>query len=165
MPLLVHVLHYFLTNYSNIIQWLLFLIGLFLVIVPMYHGFINHSSFLKASELCKQRLGMHRFINLYYSNEKELPVPESTKNGPIDTNICLVSNKHDMNQPLLVPGLVNTGNSCFLNSVLQVKTVSFHVFTFHRELIINDKSLYLLYQSFKRIYTGSICCPHLQNYQ
>ncbi|KAI7894875.1 uncharacterized protein EV154DRAFT_414363 [Mucor mucedo] len=64
---------------------------------------------------------MHRFINLYYYNEK--PLPATLKVSPsvptVDTKICLLSSQHDVATPCLVPGLVNTGNSCFLNSVLQ----------------------------------------------
>lgn len=141
MTPLVYILKYFILNVSQIIQWLLFFIGSLLVLIPVYHNLINNSTtLLKASQACANKLGMHRLVNLYsYNNnnsnkiegKREKSIPLSTRsalpsvqivtselnktNSKVNTQVCLVSNNTS------VSGLVNTGNSCFLNSVLQVK--------------------------------------------
>lgn len=162
-------LNYFL---SNIIQWILFFIGSLLVLIPIYHTLNNKSStFLKASLICKQRLGMHRFSNLYnYNNKKQIDsfsaLDISDRSTAItavailgllkdinklDTQVCLLpSNNND--ETLLVSGLVNTGNSCFLNSVLQVRLFPY-IYTPGKQALTKPliNSLYLLYQNFMLI--------------
>lgn len=163
----VSTLQFVLVNISSIIQSIIFLVGLILVIIPLYHVMVSHSTtFLKASEACKARLGMHRFINMYYTkphqdnndiNISQTPLPSTTEvatysskvNTKLDTSVCLALDRYDPvwhHRPLLVSGLVNTGNSCFLNSVLQVNKyrcmIYFYLFYY---------SLYLLYQNFRRI--------------
>lgn len=136
MTPLIYILKYFILNVSQIIQWLLFFIGSLLVLIPVFHNLFNSPTpFLKASQTCANKLGMHRFVNLYSNKnkiegKKEESIHLTTRSAlpsvqketyevnkvssKVDTQVCLVSSNTS------VSGLVNTGNSCFLNSVLQV---------------------------------------------
>jgi hypothetical protein len=121
-----YILHYIFSNTSHIIQWILFFIGIVLILIPVYH---NTTNFLKASQACANKLGMQRLFYFYTKKEKRSvqvePTTEKKTIEPIniitrervDTQVCLLSS-NDTNS--FTSGLVNTGNSCFLNSVLQV---------------------------------------------
>lgn len=114
--ILIESLQYTITNTSSIIQWLLFVFGFFLILIPTYAIMKNNkATFLKACS----RKGFDQISNLLYTNFKYNTIDEDSNNMEIimDSDICLSST----NNHLLISGLVNTGNSCFLNSVLQVK--------------------------------------------
>ncbi|CAO3613953.1 unnamed protein product [Mucor hiemalis] len=117
MTPLIYILKYFILNVSQIIQWLLFFIGSLLVLIPVFHNLFNSPTpFLKASQTCANKLE-GRIIHL--TTQSALPsVQKETYevnkvSSKVDTQVCLVSSNTS------VSGLVNTGNSCFLNSVLQ----------------------------------------------
>lgn len=132
MALLLKGLHYTISNISTIIQSCVFLLGSILVLIPIYHflTIADKTTLKKFSQSCINLLGLYDVISPYstiintkdvfYYHTSVLPSADDIVtyelNSPIDTQVCLLPEYSSA----MVAGLINTGNSCFLNSVLQV---------------------------------------------
>ncbi|KAL9537223.1 hypothetical protein MBANPS3_011971 [Mucor bainieri] len=138
MTLLLQGLHFTITHISSIVQSCLLLIGSLLVLIPIYHFLtITDKHTLKNfSQSCIDQLGLQDMLLFPHSaptnNRKEQPyhndglysvsssvagqtVTDELNSAPIDTQVCLLQEPSSS----MVAGLINIGNTCFLNSVLQ----------------------------------------------
>jgi hypothetical protein len=139
MNLIIERLHFIITHIPGVIESFVFLIGTLLIVIPLFQILINteKSAYQKASQVCWDIMGLPHF-EATQSSSIEKPVLEtyttpayrqsaspsgdsvtsdSIVSEAIDTDVCLLP---EISTPM-VAGLVNTGNSCYLNSVLQVK--------------------------------------------
>lgn len=159
MSLLLRGLYYTPSNISTIIQSCVFLLGSILVLIPIYHflTIIDKRTLKKFSQSCINLLGLHDVISPYstivdikddfYYHTSALPsagdVVTDELNSPIDTQVCLLPEYSNV----MVAGLINTGNSCFLNSVLQV--LFFFPSTFKTIKIFNILSRFSHYRHYQ----------------
>lgn len=130
MRISLNILHYVLLNISAVVHSTLPLFGTLLIIYPIYHlittmskstfiGFIQ--SYLKNDLFSFNNIPNESTLEMvnskYHSSFSSNNDTSTMKLKPINTQICLLPKSPSE----LISGLTNTGNSCFLNSILQVK--------------------------------------------
>ncbi|CAO3607853.1 unnamed protein product [Mucor hiemalis] len=126
-------LQFLLTELSALIQLIVAILGLVAILLPFFQRLsVLHddttyilpnyiTSFLHKifSQLGIPQLMMYIRPQEYYDNlAKKLNDSQLAKTAQ-EADICLASNVEADDESANVSGLVNTGNSCFLNSVLQ----------------------------------------------
>lgn len=135
--ILIQSLQNTITNTSSIIQCILFVVFSLIMLIPTYAILkSNKSVFLK---VCSRR-SFEQITSLLYTSFAFNSIIDDTE--IITSNDICLSPANDYS---LVSGLVNTGNTCFLNSVLQSLSSlpKFHQYLYQ----INQSSLCSLFTS------------------
>jgi hypothetical protein len=142
MTFMTEKLRFTITHIPDVLEWFTFLIGTLLILIPLLQFLINSNkpNYREAVKICMEIIGVADFgttrrlmdispLKIYSMpalpawKQSASPSADSVTSDllvskiAIDTDVCFLPEISTS----MVAGLVNTGNSCFLNSVLQVR--------------------------------------------